>query len=444
MSAKPLWKDGLFMMPQHFQLLDRYHEELLDQRVGSISPYLWGISDMEVDLDELARGIFRINRVNAIMPDGLFVQLGPENQAKGLTVMTAQGIRGGKNKAEIFLGVPSADVGGVSDGTVAGTRFVHQSEIVSDSYESSQETDIECVRPNAQLLMDEDNRQNYITIKLAELELDEAGRLAISQDYVPPCLRVSVSPMLTDRLARVVSAMASKQKSMVSKYGTRAAAMVEFGAADIATFWYLHTLNSTLPLMMHYADQGEVHPEQLYLTLATLAGQLSTFESRSDPVDIPRFRFDDLSGSLVPLFDLVTNLLGTVVSARYKVIQLEQTQPGLFVANLDDPQLLSAHDLYLVVGGDVPDNVLRDDVPRYVKLGSLDQIAQIVQSALPGIGAHVDLSPPSAVPVRAHMVYLQLGKTGRYWDAAQQSNSLAIYQPVKPDSVKLELLAVEG
>jgi len=211
----------------------------------------------------------------------------------------------------------------------------------------------------------------------------------------------------------------------------------------VASFWYLHTVNSALPIMMHFAAEGAAHPEQLYLALASLVGQLSTFDPSADPTAIPRFNYLDLAGTLFPLFERGFGLLGTVVSARYLKIDLEQTQPGLFVGRVDDPALLGKKALYLLAGGDVPDDTLRDDVPRYVKVGSVDQIADIVQAALPGVGVKVDMTPPATIPLRAHMIYMRLDKHGRYWEALQGSGTVAIYQPVKPDRVKLELLMVD-
>ncbi len=445
MVNKPMWKEGIFMMPQHLQLMDEYHEQLLDNRLQAMFPNSWGISELEVDADELARGVFRLGSTTAVLPDGVLVQIGRNQELKGLLAMTAGGLTGGGQSLDVYLSVPGAEVGGASpEGEKTGTRFIHKPVPIPDAFETGPETEVECLQPNVQLLMGSDNRQNFVTIKIAELILNESGRLAVNENYIPPSLRVNVSPLLMRSLGRLVSSLGAKQKDLVSKYGHRQAAMIEFGAADIATFLYLHTVNSWLPIFMHYAASGDLHPEQLFLSLASFAGQLASFEATSDPLELPRFNYLNISESLLPLFDLIFNLLGTVVSSRYKTIPLDQTQPGLFVGRVEDPSLLRNMVLYLIAGGDVPEETLRDDLLRYVKVGSIDQIAQIVRSALPGVGVRVDHTPPNAIPVRAHMVYIKLEKEGRYWDSVLQSNTIAIYQPVKPERVKLELVAVEG
>jgi type VI secretion system protein ImpJ len=442
MSLKPMWKEGLFMMPQHLQLMDAYHEQHVNRRITASLSNAWGVSDLEVDADELARGVLAVGRCAAVMPDGLVV-----DAPKGLSAMvaTSAGSRAAGKPVEVFLGVAAASVGGVSQGGAnPGARYLHSALVLPDAFGSAQEAEVDCLAPNARLLLGDEDRRSYVTIKLAELESTESGRLALSERYIPPCLKVRASPVIMTRLERLVSALGAKQKELVGKYGDRTAAIVEFGAADIATFFYLHTVNTWLPVFMHAADGGELHPEQLYVWLASLAGQLASFEATTDPLALPRYRHAQLGATFVPLFDLVFQLLGTVVSARYESIVLEQQQPGLFVGRGADPQLLRARQLYLIAGGDVPEETLRDDLPRYIKVGSIDQIAKIVHSALPGVTVRIDFSPPNAIPVRSHMVYLKLDKQGRYWESVIHSGTIAIYQPVKPERIKLELVAVEA
>ena len=445
---KPLWKEGLFIMPQHLQVFDDYHEELLDQRLSSLADFSWGVSELEINEDELARGLFSIHRCTAVLPDGLLISVGPDQPIQGVVAMASGNLIGGGQNTDVYLSVPGTEDKGnpnyVGDGSAGGTRFIHTVENMSDAYGSASVAEVDSLRPNVQLLLGHENRQNYVSVKIAELTLAESGSLSVSDSYIPPCLKVRCSPPLMDWLSRTVAAMGAKQKNLAAKYGGRVAGMIEFGAADMATFWYLHTLNTWLPVFLHYAKSGHIHPDQLYTHLVSFAGQLTSFEAGDTPEDFPQFKYMDLASSFKPLFDKILKLLGTVISERYTTIELDQTQPGLFVGRITDPNLLRTHRLFLVAGGDVPENTLKSDLPRYLKISSLDQIAQVVQAALPGVKADIDLSPPAAIPVRAHMVYMRLDKSGSYWDTMAQAGSIAIYQPISPDRVKLELLAVEG
>lgn len=439
-----MWKEGLFIMPQHLQLLDTYHEDLLDRRLNALGSHVWGVSEVEIDKDELSRGIFQLNSCTAVMPDGALVQIGKDHRLKGLMAMISGKLKGGDRSLEIYLGVPSADLGGVAmDVTASGARFLHEAVTVTDVYDTTREAELDCVRPNAQLLVSEESRQNYVAFKLAELSLDETGHLSVEEGYIPPMVRIGASPALMGRLEQMVAALSAKQKNLVARYGHRAASVIEYGGADVANLLYMHTVGYWLPIFLHYADSGDLHPEQLFLSLSAFAGQLTTFKPSNDPLDLPRFRYLDLRGTFTPLFDRIMDLLGTEVSATYKSIPIEQTQPGLFEGRVVEPQLLRNHMLYMIAGGEVADNTLRDDLPRYVKVGSVEEIVQIVNSALPGVAVSVDLAPPPAIPVRTGNVYLRLEQEGRYWDSIVRSGTIAIYQPVDPEQVQLELVAVE-
>ncbi len=434
------------MMPQHFQLLDRYHEELIEMRLGASTSFGWGVSELEVDLEELARGIFQVKRLTAVMPDGLFIRFGGEGAPKGLVTLSSGDLQKSDGNLEIYLAVVDRDFGGVAvdDKSTRSARYRLRVIPSRDQFGDAADVEVECLVPNVQLLLGDESRQNFVAIKVAEITFDQSGQLTLCRDYIPPCLKIKASAFLTERLGQLVAAVGAKQKNLVSRYGQRAAAMVEFGTADVASFFYLHTLNYWLPIFLHFSDSGEVPPEPLYLALSSFAGQLCSFEVTAEPVSLPRFQFLDLRATFTPLFEHIFSLLGTDISSRFKTIPLEQPQSGLYVAKIADPQLLRTHRLFLVVGGDVPEDTLRGNVPRYLKIGSIEQISQIVNSALPGVGARVDLSPPSAIPVRAHMVYIAVEQEGRYWDDVVQTSTIAFYQPVSPEKVSLELLAVEA
>ena len=74
---KPVWKEGVFVTPQHLQLSDEYHEVLLEQRLRSMTPHCWGVEELVVDEDELTRGVFKVTRCTAVMPDGMLIGIGP-------------------------------------------------------------------------------------------------------------------------------------------------------------------------------------------------------------------------------------------------------------------------------------------------------------------------------------------------------------------------------
>ncbi len=446
---KPLWRDGLFMMPQHFQLLDQHHEQLIERRLSALDPNGYGLASMDLDGEALLRGLFRLRALSAVLPDGLWVELGRDQSLGELTVMAHGTLVGGGKRSEVYLGVPSAAGHGtttyVGDANSRGARFVRSSHFAVDAYGVAEEAEIEMVRPNAQLLLGSADLSQYVTIKLCELELSETGALVVSENYIPPLLAINANPSLTGALARLVTALGAKQSALATRYQGRSTSLVEFGAVDMVTFWYLQTLNAALPRLVHLAQKGRVHPEQLYLALAELHGALSTFEPARASREVPPYVHSALASSFTSLFAHLHEMAGLVLSQQYKSIPLEQPQPGLFVVQKIDQALLRKSQLYLVASSvELPDAQLRTAVPQYIRVSSYKAISNIVNAALPGLPVAVDLKPPSALPVRAENVYLKLSREGEHWKDILSSGTIAIFQPVKPQLVNLELLAVES
>ena len=80
-NGKPLWFEGMFMHPQHFQQLDRHVEYLVDHRAQPLRPYGWGFTELTIDRDLLAQGRVAVSTCRAVLRDGTVVDV-PDNDTK--------------------------------------------------------------------------------------------------------------------------------------------------------------------------------------------------------------------------------------------------------------------------------------------------------------------------------------------------------------------------
>lgn len=438
-----MWKEGAFITPQHLQVQDDFHQQELEERMRALNPNNWGVIELSIDSEQLMRGIFALTRLVAVMPDGSLIRVDDEHSLPAKQIRKYEDTKGESKRLGIFVAIPSQTSIGVarSQGS-GGARYVETQARVNDIYGIAEDVDIACVYPNVQLLFEGDKLEGYISFKIAELILEGSSFAKLSQSYFPPMFQVGSSSALKAKISELVLSLSSKQSEMKDRYYDRKAAMVEFGSAEVSTLLYLHTVNYWIPIIRHYSTIGSCHPEELHLVLSTCLSQLSTFKAERRLPEFPRYDHNDLSHGLNVLFDELNHLLGTVAESSYELIELTQKQPGLFVGDLSDPSLFDK-ELYVVASGDIPEAILKDELPRYIKIGSFDQISHIVQAALPGVEAHVTNTVPSKIPMRQQLLYLAIVKDGKYWDAIPESGRIAIYQPVKPENIKLELMAVD-
>ncbi len=440
---RPIWKEGLFILPQHFQLMEQHQEALLQKRVESICAHGWGVVELQINQDALARGTFSLSRLRAVMPDGLWVEVGPEESLKGLEI--SADLLAGKNHVDVFLAVPSEVTRGSSTFASgdAGSRFVAVSRPTQDAYGIAEATDIECVHPNAQLLLGRSDLRNCVTIKLAELEAREGGCLALRSSYVPPCLQIGAVPSLRHRLAELVKVLIGEQGVLASRFRGRNKKLGDMSASDTISLFSYQSINTWIPTLLHCSQGAAVHPEQLYLYLGQLAGSLCTFDVLTTPRDWPRYDHRNLGGTFAAVFGHLKELVEAIGVRPYTPIELQMRQRGLSVGQVLDKERLEESQLYLLATGTCSEKTLKEQVPQHIKIAAVEQIADIVRAAVSGVTVEVEATPPTSIPTEKHQVCMRLVQTGSFWEGVLRSKTVAVYQPVEPDHIKLQLLAVE-
>jgi type VI secretion system protein ImpJ len=265
----------------------------------------------------------------------------------------------------------------------------------------------------------------------------------MSESYVPPCLYVSASPVLTTLLRRSVEMLAAKSTELSGQRRQRAQGLVEFTMSEAANFWLLHTANTFVPVLSHFLNNPNAHPEDLYLAMVQLAGSLYTFAAEGHPRDIPMYKHDDLGATFRGLEEQLGRLLETVIPTRCTPIPLERTRDTLFTGSIADERLLEAAQFYMAMSSGVPEEKVIREVPLKAKLSSRDRVDALIAQALRGLILRHLPTPPAEIPVQPGRVYFQVDKGGDHWEAIKTARNLSIYVPPEFTDLKIELMAVK-
>ncbi len=444
---KLVWTEGLFMTPQHLQQSDLYHEALVHSRVHAIVPYDWGITEVQFDDRALTAGQVRITKCHGVFQDGTPFMVGD----RGDDQVEARPLEGAFPAAleslDVFLALPIARDTAANvamDPAKAGpaTRLVASQVSVPDVNTGRNETAVTWGRSNLRILFGTEPRDAYETIRVAQLQRDRTGAIVLRKSFIPPILRIKGSDHLMNGMRRVLSALVGKQKTLAEGRRMRTAASVDFQASDTAKFWMLHTMNSFIPMCSHMVDHGTAHPEHAYTMLASIIGELCTFSPDGDPTAIPKFNYLDLGEVFDPVFDRALTLIANVLAESFTVVPLEKRDDGMYLGKFEDPKLPRTHELFLEAKG-IEEGVLRERLPRLLKVGSWTQIGYILNAAMPGVRVSVEYRPPGAIPIKPGIVYLRVDQAGDYWNDILGSGTIALYQPIEPQKVELRLIAVQ-
>jgi len=450
-----VWSEGMLVSPQHLQQQDLYHERLMDERIAAVTPYRWGVVSIEIDAGALGSDQLRVTKFVGILPDGLYAAFEGKDPEAAPVRPIGEHFPPSQAACEIYLGVakeregvPSvateqATAGGPEATKAARARFRAASRSVSDLTGNAADLEMSFAHRNLVILFGDETRDDFETIKIAEIVRDGTGALLSNEAYIPPALRVDSSAFLMAGIRRLLSVMVSKQRQLAGDRRQRDGATIEFNAADVTRFLQLSAINGGIPLLAYAATNGEISPTQLYLCLIQVVGQLATFSSEIEPWKLPVFNHTDLRGTFEELFARVTALLRTI-RETYISVPLDLNQ-SVYVARLDEDRLTKATHYVLAVRSELPEEQLVQRLPGLCKIASQTQLAQVLRSAAtPGVPIQATHRPPIEIPVRAGVTYFQLNLQNDYWRNILQEKVAAIYlpPPFDPAHVKLELLAV--
>lgn len=444
---KIVWNEGMLLTPHHFQQWDNYHEELLNSRVQSVMQYEYGVLDLSINNEAIANGNFQILNCRAVLPDGLMINV-PD--AEGVPDLRPVGDHFSAESAKlgVHLAIPAKKMGEAnfqaSGAKISGNlRFLQEGALVKDETSGSNEQPLAYAKSNLRIIFDDELRDGFTTLKIAELERTATGQLKISEEYIPPILKVSASVWLANMLRQMVEILITKSGSLGEQRRQRNASLADFTTSEVAVFWLLHTINSSVPVMAHFFRSPMLHPERLYLEMSTLAGKLMTFSTEHHPKDIVRYDHDDLYFTFVSLSAQLKELLETVIPSRCVPIPLEKQRDTLYVGRVEDERLLKDAGFYLAVRSPMPEGKLIEGVPRIVKIASRDVIDSVIGSALPGVVLTHSNPPPAPIPARVGFKYFQLDTIGPYWNGVKGSKVIAVYVPDEIPDEKLEMYAVK-
>src|SRR5229473_1144857 len=128
-------------------------------------------------------------------------------------------------------------------------------------------------------------------------------------------------------------------------------------------------------------------------------------------------------------------------------LPLQERQYGVRVAVVQDRTLFTNAAFVLAVKAEVQAELLRRNFVAQVKIGPVEQIAQLVNVALPGIAVRPLPVAPRQLPYHSGTVYFELDRAGALWKQLQKpggSGGLALFVGGEFPGLEMELWAIKG
>jgi type VI secretion system protein ImpJ len=442
-TDKVIWQEGMFLRAQHFQQQDRYFENLLQARIQPLLPLAWGFSELAFDRDLLAAGKFALASAVGVLEDGTpFAIPYAADQPAPLDIAEAA------RQQIVFLAAPlrqpgSSEVALSENTEAAGARFrMRPFEVFDTHSESTLPADLQVGRLRLRLMLESEDRAGFSCLGVARIVHVQADRrVVIDEAFVPPVLQIAAAPPLANLPAELAGLLGQRAELLAGRLSQPGAR----GVADVADFMLLQSLNRWMPLLAHWAEHGGMHPEQLYATLAQMAGELATF---ADPGRraraYPGYRHAELQRSFAPVVADLRRALSVVLETNAVAIPLQERAHRVRVGPIQDRELLRASQFVLTVQADMPGEQLRRLFPGQVKIGAVEQLRELVNVALPGIGIRPLPVAPRQIPFHAGAIYFELDRGSPHWQRMQASGGFGIHVSGEFPGLQLELWAIRA
>jgi type VI secretion system protein ImpJ len=306
------WHEGMLLAPQHLQQLSQRSDGLFNYYLQAIAPFFWGVRDLEIDKNLLPTGVFRVTKVQAIMPDGLVVShfAGPESNLQ-ISLQNVQQL-----PVTIHLAVPAR-----SPIATRGDLPRYQSiegEPVVDESSGDGEIRIPRLKPLLKLIAGEVPAK-YVSFPLARIQYEDAA-FSVTE-FTPPTSVVridsSIGKICSDTAAKI------RERALLLSEQVRSPAAASRVPLVLETKTQIQNLVSGLPQFEAVLRTGVAHPYELYKAFCGLCGHLAGLGYGMVPPVFGPYNHNDLYASFSELQAFADAVIEEGIPQSYMAIPFQ-------------------------------------------------------------------------------------------------------------------------
>lgn len=428
MTGKVAWKEGLALLPQHFQRADEAAREDLAHAPGATPSRAFGFSRLRLDESQLSS----FNTLEVKSCAGFFqggfrfdseIGEGPSLRRE----IPAEFASGGQ-RLVAYLAMPAPSEGKSNLGE-SGAAYREYQASLHDAATGRSVRQIGLMAPSLSIRFSSDANDGYILLPLCELVRGKSGGPAAAEDFHPTALDIHAAPRLVEALRALATHMRNRCQELERQNPT-------IDAQGMRQWLEALHLRGSLPGVEYFVQNHEIHPERVFTHLLQLAGGLSYTRG----TDAPTVAYDHntMSASLGAILGRLFQILSSEIRSDNFVVPMVRQQPLLFVAKPEGDVWRSGRRFHLALRSSVPVDRLVQLMAQKAKVASMSRLQPIIMSALPGIEAR--MAPPPAFFRATGQICFELVPNGPLWQTLLDEGVLGVYTPVDLDVTSIELL----
>ena len=310
------WHEGMLLAPQHFQQSTLRQEELLHYHTMLTAPFHWGIRVFEIDQALLVNGLFRVEALEAVMPDGLVVSHTGEDGETLELDLTEYVEENPQAELTVHLGVTVKGLDQVATNGELARYDSLEEQAVADTNTGEGALQIPRLKPHIRLLVAETPPARYTAFPLAKVVYEDQ-RFQLTH-FVPPTLAVTILSDLGETCAQLAKRLREKATFLSNKVQSSAGTL-ELPLV-LETKGMVQSLVSALPYLEGVLYTGASHPYALYLALCSVIGQVAAFSPGMVPPAPTPYNHNDLRLTFDQMSQFVFKMLDEGILEAYTAV----------------------------------------------------------------------------------------------------------------------------
>ncbi len=442
--TKPVWFEGMYLGPHHFQAQNRYFEDCLNFVVASLWRDAFGFAGLQFDNDALRNGTVALTHARGLFEDGLAFDLPGADAAPEPRDFTEL-FSPVADHLTLHLAIPVnlSDGQNTSVNSAGAVRYLSVEQAMPDQNSGRDEKPIRIGRKNLVLLAETEVTGEFVSLPLVRVTRDGSGHFEADPTFVPPCLSLSASPTLTGMLRRLIEILDEKSAVFSNEQQQRSGVFqAGMSARHVAQYWFLHALNSNVSVLRHFLLSNHVHPQELFREMSRLAGALCTFGLEVHPRSLPAYNHCDFGASFAPLDEHIRRHLEIVMPSKAIKIPLKQVESFLYNGEVKDERCIGPARWILEIHSPIGEADLIERVPKLVKICSARFVLELIKRSLPGLPLNHLAVAPTQIAARVESQYFAVNRGGPCWEHLVQTRQVGVYVPGEIPAPELSLIVL--
>jgi len=419
------WSEGLFLRPQHLQLLQRGLREAISAERFRTRPFAYGVMSAVLSRGALSNFEVRFEELRAIMPSGLEVDAPDRARLPHLDIKKAMESDG---HATVLLGVPrwerrkantAEELESGEDGNGRPTSRYRVTRLpVTDENTGVDEQDVDVRLVNALLLLEGDADAGLETIPVLKVKWSErADTPAPEQDpeYIPPCLAVGGSGNLNRELRAIQSSLSGAWSGLGDELRRGGYAPQKLSGATVDLQLRHIIVSGASARLKAMLAIGELAPFDYYIYLCELIAELEALDPERATVEPPLYDHHNLAATFGTLRERAAMALTRSTGSSFIERHFEP-RDGNLVTVLQQDDVTSEKQLYLKIDSPRPVEEVRAAVENRnaFKLVPASWLGDTHKRFNFGLKLQYDPHPPDALPAPTRsMLYFRLDRMDR-------------------------------